>query len=112
MIYVHLEKVERDINKSLENSTCPDITLRHHCSQGNTDPVWTLFNITCRMKNQNLDETKQLIQTVEHSVDCVCSGESIKKKGRSVLKKLCRTKVLLSALAECYQLLSASASKT
>lgn len=123
-INTELDNTIEDINNLLlqhKNKNCSDYTPKVTCASSNFSHVVTnLFNITCKMKNLQVNLTEQLTNSVQTSVACPCSIKSTKqpktrdttpineghKDKKHIRKKLCKIKTLLLSLKECFQLLN------
>lgn len=116
---IHVELNHKSMRLWLTNSSCSDLKHRPQtrCMYSDPNIVTSLFNITCGMKNLNLPGTTQLLESVQLSVDCYCPEKikEPKRRGREYRQhrqkhrrkhKLCRAKMFLSAMAECYEVLN------
>ncbi|CAJ1082385.1 interleukin-7 [Xyrichtys novacula] len=124
-----LIKTEENIATLLQNSTCPELRHRpQRCSgsQNQQDVVSTLHTLNCEMKNSKSAVTEKLARDIGQSIRCSCperptktpnvtskrkrsaKGEGRRKEHRKSKRerKLCKAKVILSHMTECYEMLN------
>ncbi|CAB1451562.1 unnamed protein product [Pleuronectes platessa] len=121
IVKTHLDNTRGNIRELL-NTSCPELKQKlRNCTANHTTVVSTLHFLTCKMKNLGLSHTEKLAKAVLRSINCPCPQKPTKKpnsKASTVTrrrrnehksketKQLCKAKAILSAVTECYEMLS------
>ncbi|KAG7525791.1 hypothetical protein JOB18_031851 [Solea senegalensis] len=124
IVQTDLNNTREKITALMPSSSCP--ALKHKlrsCTPNITNIENTLHILACKMKNLRLSHTDRLAVTVQYSIRCPCPEKSTKEPSltsrparrrrrnqhnkNKEIKKLCKAKVLLSTVTQCYEILNA-----
>ncbi|XP_068160245.1 uncharacterized protein [Antennarius striatus] len=125
IVQTDLENTREEIATLLQNSSCQGLQYNPcNCNSTNIDSMRALHKLTCKMRNLSLFITDGLTTSVLNSIGCPCverptkDNKVMKKKTTAAVQrrtekeksrriiKLCKGKVILSAMTECYEMLN------
>uniref|UniRef100_A0A665V2A9 Interleukin-7 n=1 Tax=Echeneis naucrates TaxID=173247 RepID=A0A665V2A9_ECHNA len=123
IVRIELDNTRGSITALLNNSPCPVLKQKlRHCTANISTIVSILHSLACKMKNLSVSQTDGLAMSLLNSIRCPCPGKltnepntrlgTATRKRRNnprkskEAKNLCKTKAILSAITDCYEMLN------